>query len=333
MKAFFVLYLASFLVLIYTDPFNELDNDDTPGKIHSLYQQHYSNYKKYLKKFSKKHDPSVPEPIRLLKFVQNVKMIDEHNRRYTEGKETYKLALNEMSDWTGEEKERLRGYVLNRTGGVEANMSQILKQKAHKIIPDSFDYRSIIKLAPVKNQGNCGVCFIFSALGALEMYIALKNKQPAVRLSVQDIMDCSNMEKCSGRGGNAAKVFEWIAEHGVTTDQNYPYKGRDSISCPRSMGERIKAELIGGVYLPRDNEKIIRKVLVQYGPVVLTLHAKNNFVNYESAVGYGVENGMKYFIIRNSWGTTWGTNGYARIRAGVFMCGIGRESTIPVFAE
>nr|BAC24764.1 cathepsin L-like cysteine proteinase [Brugia malayi] len=352
MKAFFILHLASFLLLTYANPLNELDNDDTPGKIHTLYQQHYSKYKTYLKKMGKKHDPSVPEPIRLLKFVQSLKMIDEHNQRYSKGLETYKVDLNEMSDWTEEEKERLHGYYPNLTAKVEGNMSKIIGKKLSSSVPNSIDYRKKIAALPVKNQGGCGVCFIFSALGAVEMYVALRTKKPPVKLSVQDVMDCSGMEKCKGRGGNEPAVFRWVAEHGVKTDKSYPYKEADSISCPRTTSGRLKYRLAGAIYLPFDNEEVLRKVLAFYGPVSVSLHASSpsfrayrsgiyndpncpsdeDYVNHAVlAVGYGVENGMKYFIIRNSWGPTWGEKGYGRIRAGVFMCGIGHSSNVPVF--
>ncbi|VBB35398.1 unnamed protein product, partial [Acanthocheilonema viteae] len=184
---------------------------------------------------------------------------------------------------TWEEKERLHGYVLNRAGGVEANMSQILGQKLYGSIPNSVDYRRIVGTVPVVNQGKCGICFIFTALATLEMYIALRNKQNIVKLSVQDIVDCSDLQGCDGKGGSSSQVFDWIADHGVTTDRNYPYKERDSYSCPIKANQRIKGGLVGSILLPFDNEEIIKRVLAVYGPVSVSLHAtKSSFQNYAS---------------------------------------------------
>uniref|UniRef100_A0A1I7VHL9 Papain family cysteine protease n=1 Tax=Loa loa TaxID=7209 RepID=A0A1I7VHL9_LOALO len=333
MKTFFIFYLARFLLLIYANPLNELDNDDTPGKVHTLYQQHYSKYKRYLKEFGKQHDSAVPEPIRLLKFAQSIKMIDEHNQRYSKGLVKYELGLNEMSDWTEEEKKKLHGYYPNMTAKVATNLTEIIGKELSRRIPSSIDYRRKITRIPVVNQGRCQVCFIFSALSTLEMYITLRNKKRAPRLSVQQVMDCSGMEKCDGKGGNDVQVLNWVAENGVTTDKYYPYKEADSISCPGRIPGLLKAKLAGGIYLPYNNEDILKKVLALYGPVAVSLHAsKPDFVAYRGvAVGYGVHNGKQYFIIRNSWGPTWGKKGYGYIRAGVFMCGIGRSSAIPIF--
>nr|CDQ01801.1 Bm12796 [Brugia malayi] len=277
------------------------------------------------------------------------------------------------------------------------------------------------------------------------MYVALRTKKRPVKLSVQDVMDCSGMEKCKGRGGNEPAVFRWVAEHGVKTDKSYPYKENDSVSCPRNTPQRRKYGLADAFYLPPSNEQILKKILALYGPVCVSLHSSlqsfvayrsgkkskscgnsgwlwcpewdgifyhqkqvfrwvaehgvktdksypykendsvscprntpqrrkygladafylppsneqilkkilalygpvcvslhsslQSFVAYRSekvnhaviAVGYGVQNGMEYFIIKNSWGPTWGQKGYGRIRAGVFMCGIGHFSNVPIF--
>ncbi|VIO97002.1 Papain family cysteine protease containing protein [Brugia malayi] len=330
MKAFFILHLASFLLLTYANPLNELDHDELSGKIHTLYQQHYSKYKTYLKKMGKKHDPSVPEPIRLLKFVQSLKMIDEHNQRYSKGLETYKVDLNEMSDWTEEEKERLHGYYPDLTAKVEGNLTKIIR--GNTSIPASRDYTKEIAALPVRRQGRCGACFIFSALGALEMYVALRTKKAPIELSVQDVMDCSGVSKCKGIGGNGPAVFRWIAKNGVKKEKDYPYKENDS-SCPKKKTGREKYGLVDAVYLPPNKEEILKRVLALYGPISVSLYSSSpSFVAYRSvAVGYGVENNTEYFIIRNSWGPTWGQKGYGRIRAGVFMCGIGRFSNVPIF--
>ncbi|CAG9530587.1 unnamed protein product [Cercopithifilaria johnstoni] len=232
-------------------------------------------------------------------------------------------------------------------------MGQLFGSKLKKAIPRYVDYRKTVSKTPVIAQGSCRVCYIFAALSTLEMHIALKNKKRPVELSVQDVMDCSPFQKCYGTGGNLVQVFDWVSENGVMTSKRYPYKENDSVSCPSERSpKKMKEALAGGVYLSYGNENIIRRALAIYGPVTVSLYAyQSTFVNYKRgiyddpdcpthadhinhavvAVGYGVKNGKKYFIIRNSWGATWGMKGYGYIRAGVLMCGIGHFSTIPIF--
>ncbi|CAG9531815.1 unnamed protein product, partial [Cercopithifilaria johnstoni] len=186
-----------------------------------------------------------------------------------------------------DEKKRLHGFSLNTAGIKEANMSQLLGSKLKKAIPRYVDYRKTVSKTPVRTQEI--KCYIFAALSTFEMHIALKNRKPPVRLSVQDVMDCSSFQKCYGRGGDLTQVYDWVSENGVMTSEKYPYKENDS------------------------------KVLAVYGPVGISLHASRyGFISYDRgiyddpdcpdntnhavvAVGYGVKNGKKYFIIGNEF--------------------------------
>lgn len=342
------LLFINIILFSQADPLKALiEDDDTPGKIHSLYQTHYSSYKAYLKSFNKKKDLLVPEPARLMKYAENVKMVQEHNERYEKGLETYKMGLNEMSDWTEEEKEQLHGHnpkLIN----MKANVTDRFSRK-HKKLPRSIDYRKKGVLAPIKNQGRCGVCYIFSAIAAVEAYTAMRTSHPVVPLSEQHVMDCSGLQKCNGYGGSGDSVWEWIAKtDGVMSNKDYPYLTANGAACPNTRNKPL-AKVFGSARLP-DNEAL-KQALLTYGPVSIGVHASlASFRNYKSgiyndpkcpseakyinheilAVGYGQEDGQEYFIVRNSWGTTWGEEGYARIIANKYMCGLGHDNLIPL---
>ncbi|VDM98018.1 unnamed protein product [Thelazia callipaeda] len=293
-----------------------------------------------------------------MKFAKNLRIIDEHNKRFEQGLETFKMGLNEMSDWTEEELRGLTGFKQSRDMVPMGNLSHILKNKMRLKLPPSIDYRTKGILAPIKHQrfqGECNICYIFTAVSALEAYTALRKKKTVRALSEQNVMDCSEMEKCMGNGGSSAKVFQWVANtYGLMAESDYPYKEKDNPSCLYDPKKAI-AKPDGGAILPYNDEIALKKVLAFIGPVCASIHASDlSFVNYKSGkcgsiyqnrncsssllamdhevliVGYGEERGQQYYIIRNSWGRTWGENGYGRILANAFTCGIGRESSIPL---
>lgn len=202
-------------------------------------------------------------------------------------------------------------------------------------------------MSPVKNQGNCGSCWAFSAVASLEGRNALKTGK-LVELSEQNLMDCSKSygdESCEG--GLMDNAFKYIVENGgVDTEAAYPYEARDE-SChfnPSAVGATMR----NYTDIPANDEESLANAVAQ-GPVSVAIQAtfwlqfyhkgvfKDHFCSHPArlnhgvtAVGYGTDNNKDFWIIKNSWGKRWGEHGYVRYARGRNQCGIASAASYPV---
>nr|AFA34858.1 cathepsin L-like protein [Trypanosoma dionisii] len=212
--------------------------------------------------------------------------------------------------------------------------------------PAAVDWRDRGAVTPVKDQGQCGSCWAFSAIGNVEGQWFLAGNA-LTSLSEQMLVSCDTMDSgCDGGLMNSA--FEWIVEHHngtVYTEESYRYASGDGIAQPcRTSGRTVGAVITGHVKLPPDEAKMATW-LAANGPLavavdasswmfytggVLTSCVSNELDHGVLLVGYNDSAAPPYWIVKNSWGTLWGEDGYVRIAKGTNQCLVKEEASSAV---
>jgi C1A family cysteine protease len=202
--------------------------------------------------------------------------------------------------------------------------------------PESFDWREKGAITPVKDQGQCGSCWAFCATCAMESAHFLKH-QTLLSLSEQRIVDCDTYDHgCNG--GWPTNAFQYIQENGgMELESDYPYTAYDG-TCKFDASKAVM-QVDDFFTFDAKNEEKFMAAMQQYGAIAVAVDA-SKFNSYQSgimngsgcsayslnhgvtAVGWGVESGTKYWIVKNSWGSDWGENGYVRMLKGANACGI-----------
>ncbi|XP_018088913.1 cathepsin S isoform X2 [Xenopus laevis] len=193
----------------------------------------------------------------------------------------------------------------------------------------------------------CGSCYAFSAVGALECQWK-KKKGTLVTFSPQELVDCSYSEGNKGcKGGSIRSSFTYMKKSGVMEDFNYPYTGKEE-KCKKKKPS--KTGVIKDFHsVPARDEILLMKVVGTVGPVSVAINCSSKgFRMYKSgvfydpsctsttnhnvlAIGYGRENGMDYWLVKNSWGVTFGDQGYIKMaRNRNNHCGIALKAAYPI---
>ncbi|KAM0944642.1 putative actinidain [Dioscorea sansibarensis] len=298
------------------------------------YENVAENAFELFEKWSAKHGKVYHHPsekaMRFENFQKNLAYVLERNaKRERELKPVgHTVGLNAFADLSNDEfrvkylsKMKLAGK--RKTAGMEG-------KKEECDAPYSLDWRKKGVVTGVKDQGQCGSCWAFSSTGAMEGINAIVTGD-LISLSEQELVDCDiTNEACDG--GYMDYAFEWVIKNeGIDTEHDYPYTGQDG-SC-NTEKENIKAVTIDGYQDVAPNENALLCAVVKQ-PVSVGIDASSiDFQLYTGGiydgdcssdpddidhavliVGYGSEKNIDYWIVKNSWGTSWGMQGYIYIR-------------------
>ncbi|XP_072453046.1 cathepsin L2-like [Notamacropus eugenii] len=286
-------------------------------------------------------------------WEKNLKMIEMHNLEYSAGKHSFRMEMNNFGDMSSEEfRQMMNGFTEKSFQG--KTKGTLFREPLFEQIPKSVDWRDKGYVTPVKDELSpnvpCYASWAFSATGSLEGQWFRKTGK-LISLSEQNLIDCARHKGNYGcKGGFVSSAFEYVKKNGgIDPEESYPYERKDG-NC-RYRAETAIANVTGYVYIPSENETALQMAVATVGPISVTIDASHtSFRFYESGVyhdqlcsshnpnhamlvvGYGADEKTKrkYWIVKNSFNTTWGMKGYVLVAKDEYNhCGIATEACYP----
>jgi len=309
-----------------------------------------SSWTLFKKVHEKKYATAEEEAARRTIWEANLAMIRSHNFEADLGIHTFTLKMNQLGDMTREEiVEQLNGLKVNANIDMSELDRHTFVTPANVEIPAAVDWRKQGYVTEVKDQKQCGSCWAFSATGSLEGQ-HFRQAKSLTSLSEQNLVDCSGKYGNLGcRGGLMDYSFQYIRDNkGIDTEISYPYEAIDN-QC-RFKAANVGATDTGFVDIKRANETDLQNAIATVGPISVAIDAsQSSFHFYGSgvyneprcspvqldhgvlAVGYDTQGTQDYYIVKNSWGTVWGMQGYIWMsRNKNNQCGISTMSSYPL---
>lgn len=308
----------------------------------------WTHFTHFQERFQKKYSSLQELETRFQIFRANFRNIMTHN---ADKSQTFVMGINQFTDLTSEEfKTYIRGGLKNV--GSSYGCSSFSSSGAST--PASVDWRAKSAVTSVKDQGQCGSCWTFSATGAVEGAWAIAKGQ-LIDLSEQELVDCATGVTYGSYGCNGGEMegaFKFVMQNGQCALSSYPYTSgttKTAGSCQKCSS----VVHVSACYDVKPNDQVSLKAAVAKQPVSIAIEADTRyFQSYSSGVltstscgttldhgvlivGYGTENGQDYWLVKNSWSSAWGENGYVKIARSSStndpgICGIAKQPSFPV---
>jgi len=281
-------------------------------------------------------------------FVVSIRTIHDLNRK-SNGTGA-KFGLTKFADMTTEEFSR--SFKLSnplRSTGLHAEY-EVPQEFRNMAVPSSIDWRTKGVVTAIKNQEQCGSCWAFSVTEAIESawMIAKGIKNTTfLPLAPQQIVDCDqNDGGCNG--GDPPTAYQYvISAGGLEKETSYPYTGTDG-SC-KFVKSKVESKISSWKYATSEYDEVtLKKSVASFGPLSICVDAAN-WQYYQSGVmggwqcawineldhcvqviGYDMQASTPYWLVRNSWGVSWGESGNIRLSYGDNTCGLTNEATYPI---
>jgi len=209
--------------------------------------------------------------------------------------------------------------------------------------PAAWDWRDHGRVTHVKDQGQCGSCWAFGAVGAVEGQYAANSSNPLTEFSEQQLVSCEK-EDDGCDGGTQENSFDYYKTNGFMLEVDYPYKsGAGHVPKCKYDSSNVQGHVASWHQLSTDEDEIMATVAAE-GPLTVAVNADyfqtywggilnvskrkcpggdDNLDHAVLIVGYGTsDDGVDYWIIKNSWTSDWGEDGYIRVIRGTDCCGV-----------